>query len=304
MSGTPLTVTVVIPTHNRRVFLSEAIATVMAQTCTDWELIVVDDGSTDDTRQFLEASRDSRIRHIVRDTAGGPSVARNAGLADARGDAVMFLDDDDLLRPETLKRLSDALRAHPEALAVTAACRLYTEGVGSLKVYHYPRPHTGIIWRELLFGWWANSGQNLYRTSVIRAIGGYDPHYFNAQDRKLWLEVAWRGPVCVLPFVAMEYRQHARQISKGDGIPATRQKMWGEFIAGLPSRLQPEARGIRRAAELVQASVACRARRQFLRALPLQVRACLAAPWLVTSPLTRRPLWWGVKKCLLRVTTP
>ena len=304
VSGSPIGITIVIPTRNRRVFLSEAIATVMAQTCADWELIVVDDGSTDDTRRFLEDLRDSRMRYIVRDTSAGPSVARNAGLADARGDTVMFLDDDDLLRPDTLKRLSDALHARPDAVAATAACRLYTENVGSLKVYHPPEPHTGIIWRELLFGWWANSGQNLYRTSVVRAIGGYDPQYLNVDDRKLWLQVAWRGEVCVLPFVAMEYRQHARQISKSDGIAAQRQKMWNEFIAGLPSRLQPEAAGIRRAAELVQESVECRANRRFLRALPLQVRACLAAPWLVTSPLTRRPLWWGIKKCLLRVTTP
>ena len=227
-------ISVVIPTRNCRVFLSEAIATLMAQTCADWELIVVDDGSTDDTRRFLEGQRDPRIRFILRESPGGPSVARNAGLAEARGDLIMFLDDDDLLRPETLGRLSEALRAHPEALAATAACRLYTENVGSLKVYQLAQPHTGIIWRELLFGWWANSGQNLYRTAVIRDIGGFDPRLFNAQDRKLWLEVGWRGPVCVLPFVAMEYRQHARQISKNDGIPAQRQKIWSEFIAGLP----------------------------------------------------------------------
>ena len=304
MSGSSVAITIVVPTRNRRLFLSEAIATVMAQTCADWELIVVDDGSTDDTRRFLEALRDSRIRCIAHDTSAGPSMARNAGLAEARGDMVMFLDDDDLLRPDTLERLSDALRAHPEALAATAACRLYTEDVGSLKVYHPPKPHTGIIWRELLFGWWANSGQNLYRTSVIRAIGGYDPRYFNVDDRKLWLQVAWRGEVCVLPFVAMEYRQHARQISKHDAIPAQRQKMWSEFIAGLPSHVQREAAGIRRAAELVQASVECRASCRFLRALSLQLRACAAAPKLVISPLTRRPLWWGIKKCLLGVATP
>ena len=170
-------------------------------------------------------------------------------------------------------------------------------------MYHLQQPYTGIIWRELLFGWWANSGQNLYRTAVIRDIGGFDPHLFHVEDRKLWLEVAKRGPVCVLPFVAMEYRQHERQISKNDGIPAQRQKIWAEFIAGLPVRNQREAHGIRRAAELVQRAVDLRADRRFARALRLQLRACLAAPWLVTSPVTRRPLWWGIKKCILRVTT-
>ena len=122
----------------------------------------------------------------------------------------MFLDDDDLLRPETLADCRKRCARIQRRWRPTGACRLYTENVGSLKVYRPPQPHTGIIWRELLFGWWANSGQNLYRTAIIRAIGGYDPQFFNAQDRKLWLEVAWRGPVCVLPFVAMEYRQHAQ----------------------------------------------------------------------------------------------
>ena len=298
-------ISVVIPTRNCRVLLSETIATLMSQTCTDWELIVVDDGSTDDTRRFLEGQRDPRIRFVIRESSNGPSVARNTGLAEARGDLIMFLDHDDLLRPETLYRLSDALRAHPEALAATAACRLYTENVGSLKVYQLGRPHTGIIWRELLFGWWANSGQNLYRTAVIRAIGGYAPHFFDAHDRKMWLDVARRGPVCVLPFVAMEYRQHAGQITqtKYEGVEAQRQKIWAEFIAGLPVRDQREAHSIRRAAELVQRAVESRADRRFARALRLQLRACLAAPWLVTSPVTRRPLWWGIRKCILRVTT-
>ena len=252
--------TVVIPTRDRRLLVSETITAVMAQTHQDWELIVVDDGSTDDTREFLEALRDPRVRCVIRDSPGGPSVARNAGLALARGEHIMFLDDDDLLRPETLARLSDALSAHPECVAATAACRLYTENVGSMKVYHLPRAHVGIIWRELLFGWWANSGQMIFRTEVIRAIGGYDPEYFNAQDRKLWLNAATRGPVCVLPFVAMEYRQHARQISKYDGIRVQRHKVWNEFISALPAPLQREARGVRRAAELVQQSVESRAR--------------------------------------------
>ena len=298
------TISVVIPTLNRRVFLSDAITSLISQNCQNWELIVVDDGSTDDTRRYLEGKSDPRIRFIIRESPGGPSVARNAGLAEARGDLIMFLDDDDLLRPETLATLSEALRAHPEALAATAACRLYTENVGSMKVYHLSRPHTGIIWRELLFGWWANSGQNLYRTTVVRDIGGFDPALFNTQDRKLWLEVATRGPVCVLPFMAMEYRQHGRQISKNDGIPAHRQTLWAEFIATLPAATRAEARGIRRAAELVQQSVESRTNRRFGRALHLQLRACLSAPWLVTSPVTRRPLWWGIKKCILRVTTP
>ncbi|MEO5742090.1 MAG: hypothetical protein ABIS29_16000, partial [Vicinamibacterales bacterium] len=100
--------------------------------------------------------------------------------------------------------------------------------------------------------------------------------------------------------------QHANQITRtrSEGVAAQRQQVWADFIAGLPVPAQREARGIRRAAELVQQSLESRAARRFSRALRLQLRACVGAPRLLTSPLTRRPLWWGIKKCLLRVSTP
>src|SRR5207249_6673035 len=98
VSSAMTAVSVVIATRNRRLFLSEAIATVQQQTFDDWELIVVDDASTYDTPSFLGGLRDSRIRDIRQATHGQRSVARNRGLADARGEFVMFLDDDDLLR--------------------------------------------------------------------------------------------------------------------------------------------------------------------------------------------------------------
>jgi glycosyltransferase involved in cell wall biosynthesis len=295
---------VVIPTRNRKLFLSEAITTVVEQTFLDWELIVVDDGSTDDTQEFLRTLHDPRIRSIRRENQGGPSIARNAGLAEARGELIMFLDDDDLLRPYTLARLVSALRSHSDAVAAVGACRLFRENGDSIKVYHPARAYTGTIWREFLFGWWSNSGQNLYRIASIKGIGGFDPALPRAQDRKLWLDVAWRGRVCVLPFVAMEYRQHAGQRTEGPDIAPTRQRIWDEFIAGLPPSYQGQARAIRRAAELVTRSRNARAARTFGAALRMQLQACLMAPLLLASPLTGRPLWWDIKKCLLRVSAP
>jgi glycosyltransferase involved in cell wall biosynthesis len=299
-----IAVSVVIPTRNRKVFLSEAIATVMEQTFLDWELIVVDDGSTDDTQDFLRTLRDPRVRSVHRETQGGPSIARNAGLAEARGEFIMFLDDDDLLRPNTLERLVSALRSHPDAVAAAGACRLFRENDDSIKVYHPAKVYKGTIWREFLFGWWSNSGRNLYRVASIKEIGGFDPAFPRAQDRKLWLDVAWRGPFCVLPFVAMEYRQHADQISKGPDIAPTRHRICREFIAKLPPSRQGEARAILRSAELVQRSENARAAGAFGVALRMQLQASFIAPSLVASPLTGRPLWWGIKKCVLRVSAP
>jgi glycosyltransferase involved in cell wall biosynthesis len=299
-----IAVSVVIPTRNRRWLLSEAIATVIEQTFLDWELIVVDDGSTDDTQNFLRTLHGPRIRSIRRESQGGRSMACNEGLADAVGEFIMFLDDDDLLRPHTLANLVSALRSHPDALAAVGACRLFREDGDSTKVYHPATAHARTIWREFLFGWWSNSGRNLYRTASIKEIGGFDPALPRAQDRKLWLEAAWRGRVCILPFVAMEYRQHEGQITKGPDITPVKQRIWLEFIAALPPSRQGEARAIRRAADLAQRSEHARAARRFGLALRMQLQACLIAPSLLVSPLTGRPLWWGIKKSLLRVSAP
>ena len=217
----------------------------------------------------------------------------------------MFLDDDDLLRPETL------------AQAVRGAARA-SRGAGSDG--RVPSLHGERRVVEGLSSATAARRHHLARAAV-RLVGELRPeslphgsHQRNwrirssplqrAEDRKLWLEVATRGPVCVLPFVAMEYRQHARQISKDDGIPAQRQKIWAEFIAGLPAPAQREARGnqTRRRARPTVGRIA--------RGSPFRagLAVCNSAPALrrrgwCTSPVTRRPLWWGIKKCILRVRT-
>lgn len=298
-----IAVSIVIPTRNRRRLLSEAIATVRNQTFSDWELIVVDDHSSDGTPAFLRSLADERIRVIYREQNGGQSVASNDGLAVARGEFVMFLDDDDLLRPRTLERLVGALRDRPDALAAAGACRIFREDGDSVRPYRPPRPHTRIMWKEFLFGWWSNSGQNLHRTALVKELGGLDPRVGAVQDRNLWLQVATRGPICVLPFVAMDYRQHATQNTKTDtGITMMRRRLWTEFIASLPAARQAAATRVRRASDLCDHSAEARASGRFAAALALQVRACLAAPSLLASPFVGRPLWWGIKKCVLRIS--
>ena len=299
MSAAPV-VSVVIATRNRRQLLSETIATVTEQTLGDWELIVVDDASTDDTIPHLETIDDRRIFTLRQEVHGERSAARNAGLAAARGEFVMFLDDDDLLRPAALDHLVRALRAQPDAVAASGACRILHRNGDSVKVYRPAEERTRIIWRELLFGWWSNSGQNLYRTATIREIGGFDHALVPCEDRKLWLAVALRGPVCLVPSVVMEYRQHDGQ-SKPPNVDEIRQSVWRDFISGLPSTRQPEARRIRRASELVERAESARVAGRFGAAFAMYVQACWLAPHLLRSPLTGRPLWWGLRKSLLRV---
>ena len=107
-------VSVVIPTYNRARVVGEAIDSALAQTHERLEVIVVDDGSTDDTAERVGRRRDRRLRYVRREHAG-VSSARNAGIAAATGDLVSFLDSDDLWKPEKIETEVAALARHPEA---------------------------------------------------------------------------------------------------------------------------------------------------------------------------------------------
>lgn len=104
-------VSIILPTYNRAYILNQAIDSVLAQSFTDWELIIVDDGSTDDTREFVShyIVCDPRIRYISQENAGA-CVARNNGMEHALGDIIVYLDSDDLFFPEYLSTLIECLK--------------------------------------------------------------------------------------------------------------------------------------------------------------------------------------------------
>jgi glycosyltransferase involved in cell wall biosynthesis len=118
-------VSVILPTYNRARFLDEAFASIVAQTWQDWELIVVDDGSNDETRAVVERWRprfSKPFTYVWREN-GGAYAARNTGLDHATGDFVAFFDSDDLWLPHHLERCASALAANPELDWIFAACR-------------------------------------------------------------------------------------------------------------------------------------------------------------------------------------
>src|SRR5436309_855641 len=112
-------VSVVIPTFNSADYLVQAIQSVLAQTYQDFEILVVDDASTDHTEEAIQPFADRVI--YLRQERGGPSVARNRGILQAKGELIAFLDADDLWRPNKLARQVEYLNQHPEA------CLVYTD---------------------------------------------------------------------------------------------------------------------------------------------------------------------------------
>lgn len=122
----PPKVSVIIPTYNRKAFLLEAINSVLAQTYQDFEVIVVDDGSTDGTHEIVESIEDPRVRYLYQENAGR-SAARNRGLVDAAGEHVAFLDDDDLYLPDKLSSQVAFLQTHPDVGLVAGGAELIDE---------------------------------------------------------------------------------------------------------------------------------------------------------------------------------
>ena len=114
-------VSAIITTHNRADLLPRAVQSVLSQTFTDHEVIIVDDGSTDHTQEVMAAQRDLRIRYLRHETAMGPCAARNIGIDNARGEYVAFLDDDDEWLPEKLSLQVRALEAE-DAIVALAYC--------------------------------------------------------------------------------------------------------------------------------------------------------------------------------------
>lgn len=120
-------ISIIMPTYNAARHLPAAIASVLAQTFTDWEMIIVNDGSTDCTAAFLDSLDDPRIR-VIHQPNGGVSVARNVGLDAARGDYVTFLDADDTLPPEALGLRERFLKLHPDVDIVNGGVLVTSAG--------------------------------------------------------------------------------------------------------------------------------------------------------------------------------
>lgn len=124
-------ISVITPTYNRAHTIRKAIDSVMAQTYEDWEHIIVDDGSTDNTKHIVEAVKGSRVRYL-RQNNGGPSKARNLGISKANGKWIMYLDSDDQLLPECMCTTMEWLEKYPETVFAfprsTRTLELYEDG--------------------------------------------------------------------------------------------------------------------------------------------------------------------------------
>jgi len=180
-------VSVVIPTYNQASFLPEAVASVRAQEFPNLEIIVVDDGSTDDTSGALERLSGEGKLQAIRQENAGAAAARNRGISAARGDWIAFLDADDFWFPGKLSAQFDALRRSPKA----GFC--YTDVLLRLKngeERHHKSPMSGPLLLELLTGNYFATPTVLVRRDCFEKVGTFNAELRTGEDWDMWLRLS------------------------------------------------------------------------------------------------------------------
>lgn len=206
-------VSVVIPSYRRGHYIEETLASVFAQTFRDYEIIVVNDGSPDDTAVRLQPLVASgKIRYHEQPNAG-QAAARNKGLMLARGEFIAFLDDDDLWPEDKLEWQVANLRRHPHAVAVYG----FAQMAGNGQNFRHPASAgpSGRVKDLLLSNCFISSpGQVLARANDLRLIGGFDEKIRGSEDWDLWIRLSDQGAFEYEERCALNYRYHESNSSK------------------------------------------------------------------------------------------
>ena len=210
-------VSVIIPTYNRAAWVQEAAASVLAQTFRDYELLVVDDGSTDATLEAL-VSLGGRLKVLRQEQRLGVSAARNLGAAAAWGDWLAFLDSDDLWLPDKLARQVDYLRSHPH-LVICQTEEIWIRNGVRVNPPQTHRKAGGDIFLQSLQRCSVSPSAVMLHRRLFTALGGFDETLPAAEDYDLWLRTAWRYPVGLAPEpLVIKRGGHPDQLSRQRGL--------------------------------------------------------------------------------------
>ena len=225
-------VSVIIPTYNRGWILREAVDSVLAQDYTDFELIVVDDGSTDDTREILDSYGQDLF--VFQQPNKGVSAARNRGLAESRAQLVAFLDSDDLWLPQKLTRQVEFFTINPDALICQTEETWVRNGV---RVNPKRRHHkfSGMIFKPSLALCLVSPSAVMIRKILFDTVGLFDESLPACEDYDLWLRVSCRYPVFLIdePLI-IKRGGHEDQLSKAAGLDKYRIRSLKKLIEGGP----------------------------------------------------------------------
>ena len=209
-------VSVIIPTYNRGWVLPEAIDSVLAQDFQDFELIVVDDGSFDDTREILDTYGQNIV--VLRQTNKGVSAARNRGIDEAGGQLIAFLDSDDIWLPRKLSRQVDFFELHPDAV-INQTEEIWIRNNIRVNPKDRHRKPSGMIFERSLALCLVSPSAVMIKKALFDAVGVFDENLPACEDYDLWLRIGCRFPVDLIDTPLIIKRGgHEDQLSSAPGL--------------------------------------------------------------------------------------
>jgi glycosyltransferase involved in cell wall biosynthesis len=208
-------VTVVMAVYNGERYLAEAIDSILAQTYRDFELLVIDDASSDRTAEILAKYHDERIRVLRNDTNRGLTVSLNIGLGAARGELIARHDADDRSRPRRLEEQVAFLDAHPEVAAVGTQAQVIDASGRRQRRLDARRPVSPLaVQFSLMFIAPMVHGAAMFRRAVVwDELHGYDESFRTSQDVQLWSRIAERWQIANVDRVLLDFRVHPSSVS-------------------------------------------------------------------------------------------
>jgi glycosyltransferase involved in cell wall biosynthesis len=294
-------VSVVVPAFNRLRFLRPAIESVYSQTFIDWELIIADDGSDLETRQYLQSlATQPRVRVVWLPHTGRPAMVRNAALLRAAGTYVAFLDSDDLWAARKLERQLETLRARSTCgWSYTAFLRVDAAGIPLPEETRRPWvPYEGDIFEQVVTGRASIRTPSVLATrQLIAQAGGFDEALQSAEDYDLWMRLALHSEVAIVdePLVYVRYHDenHTREWQSAY-VGRDRSLSRGQQLVDSGRRSLLREERVRNALKLAATHAELGAQGRMLRALWRSLPFCWSYP-----------RWWlsGVKM-LLRAHLP
>lgn len=210
------TISVIIPTYNGARYIRQAIDSVLAQSYSDYEIIVVDDGSTDNTAEILWPYGD-RITYLYQSNQKLPT-ARNNGITASKGKYLAFLDSDDLFLPDKLEVQARYLDERPDVGLVASGWQ-YIDDDGWILSTSEPQEDRPITLETILFGGLAPVHAVLLRREWFGRVGGFDPQFAYCEDMDLWYRLALAGcPMVWVEAIVCQYRIHTDNMSRSPEI--------------------------------------------------------------------------------------
>jgi glycosyltransferase involved in cell wall biosynthesis len=243
MTRTTPVISVVIPAYNAAQYIERTINSVLLQSFSEFEIIVVNDGSTDNTIVILDDIADPRIKVVQQDNAG-VSAARNNGVQQAVAKYIYFLDADDIIAPDALTRCWQTLSQSPEMVAVYGESLTFiddkqVESLLSATPHVMAKRPEGQIVKDLLKQNFICTGAIMVRKTAIKQLNGFSRKLKLGEDWVFWIELATLGRFVYLPMpVLCLYRQHPQSAARSLALNADEMTAAIDYIYQLPAVLK------------------------------------------------------------------